>query len=1111
MRLHRVVLVGVLAGCLFAPAQAGAVTYAQNFDTSAAGVTVTSGPGGLTYPLTVKTFDATGKTQSNPNALRRPGDCPNAGANCTTGQHRIEFVFEDAHKARTLSLRAGTVVPYSCFELDCPTMQLVGYNSSGAIVASTPVTSVGEATITRQMTIDAFAYSIKRAVFVVSGDPLTGAARPGDGHQYTAQVDNVTYDVFQGDPPPPPPPPAPTVSLTDPTAGEVFAGTDLAVSGAVNAPAGVANFCALANTTSFPTACDLTGSIRDDGAFSLFRIPGMRPGANRITVFVRDALGRTTSASVDIRVADGAVDFITESIEVTQAVQTEALPARTATRAPIPGLGEVPSSAYDGVPLARGRPTIARLYASASGAGGPVRGATAQLHGYHLVGGDLVEAPGSPLRPLGSPPSLTADPNLAALRAAADGSFNFVLPATWTTLSGLALVGTVAPTAPDALGDCCAANNSFALTQIPFTRTRSLTVYPVAANWTRASDGAEMRTPSNVVPLYDAMRTVFPGDTRIVPLPAIDVSDAANTELAKAEPSAFAIVDGVIAQLTELYGDETSFRGKVQGLIPGIGSGKGPGKIGATGSITASLDFIAHETGHQWGLAHAHAGTSCNDDNGDGAFDGPLSQRGPLLGVGLDPRYWSGGSVGRFRPIAPEKAGVFDATPDAPENIYDFMSYCSNEGIGTTWVSAPYWATSVRELASRGRVDTGFGGPCCFLTGAPDPTVRLRGSSGAERPVLAVSASIRLAGPPHRLLSVEQGSGTVETGPSEGGPLLNVIVKRADGSVISETPTVAEAESARTTGDDDVFASVHVRVPSAPDAARVEIRLGGILLLARDASSTEPRVKLTAPRSGAKIKRKGSFTAKWKASDADGDPLRSRLEYSADGGKSWRGLAVGLSDGKVKLSGADLPQASKGILRVTTADGFHTASDQVKGIRSQGSPPTAVITSPETKKLTIVGDGHLTLTGYGYTDESEPLGPKELLWRSGKRKLGTGATVDAPVYKLGRTVELIARDGKRTGSATLKLKVKKVAPVLTTLDAGKLTATATKVELELASSLPASLKIGGKGVKPLRKKIGTKARSFNVKLRGKKPSYTLKLSLAAAGKRSTTTVEVGRG
>ena len=83
---------------------------------------------------------------------------------------------------------------------------------------------MGYQTITRALTIDAFAYTIRKAVYVVSGDPLTGVRGPSDGYQYTAQLDDLTYNVNEGAEPPPPAPPAgPSVSFTGPGSGSLHA------------------------------------------------------------------------------------------------------------------------------------------------------------------------------------------------------------------------------------------------------------------------------------------------------------------------------------------------------------------------------------------------------------------------------------------------------------------------------------------------------------------------------------------------------------------------------------------------------------------------------------------------------------------------------------------------------------------------------------------------------------------------------------------------------------------------------------------------------------------------------------------------------------------------
>ena len=234
----------------------------------------------------------------------------------------------------------------------------------------------------------------------------------------------------------------------------------------------------------------------------------------------------------------------------------------------------------------------------------------------------------------------------------------------------------------------------------------------------------------------------------------------------------FPIIDRIISRLDEAYGD-LRLSGKIVGLVPGFCSARArPDHRHLV--HRAKLDFVAHEAGHGLGLAHAMSGNGCSDDDGTGRSTVrcrcAADQR-----IGLDPRFWSGGAVGRFMPVGPEKAGVFDATPDAEPEIYDYMSYCSAEGAGgvfpgRTWVASGYWATTARELVSGGRIDTGFSGGCCFLGAAPDPTVRrsIGARRGGNGPIMHVSALLTPGpGGPDMITRAEPDKGAAD--PVAGG------------------------------------------------------------------------------------------------------------------------------------------------------------------------------------------------------------------------------------------------------------------------------------------------------------------------------------------------------
>ena len=1097
--------------------------YILDFDSLAPGAVVNSGPGGMTMPSNPIVFNAGADAYSTPNGLRRAGNCPNATPNCTTGDHRLEILFSAANPASRVSLRVGTVVPYSCFELDCPTIQLVGYRGNGTVAATTARDYQGNPDLKKLLSIDAHEFSIRKAVLVFSGDPLTGARGPGDGNQYTAQLDQLAYRVDEGDPPPPPPPPGPSITIDSPAmGGPAFGSTDVTVSGTLNAPAGLTGFCVEANapTGAIPDDCDSTLGVTSrpgPDAFSRSRIPGMQPGMNFVRAFARDGLGRVATDSVSVFVTDGSVDYLTESIELTQGVQVDELPSPETTTT-FPGLGSTLAADYDGVPLSDDKTTIARVYSAARGAGGPVVGATALLHAYRRTATGFEPLPSSPLRPHFTP-TLIRDPDLAVLRADPQGTFNFVLPSEWTRpRREITLIADTAPASvrPD-VSECCPGNNRFALNEIEFTDTRTVTTYTVPLPFTDGGGLQTLSTPHS--DHLDMQRAVWPGRVNIVSvLPSVDVSDVLD-----AGNTGFDAVEGFIESIGEAYGD-LEVPGKILGLNPTgtICAGIGTTPIGATGCADRSQLLVAHESGHTYGLAHAMRNGACDGN----ALIGARADRQPLNGVGIDPRFWSGGAVGLFQPLAEEKAGVFDATPDASVDIYDYMSYCA---LGSTgWVSSNYWATTVRELAVGGRIDPDGGGDCCFLGGASDPTVsgRKAAASGgdatasARREVLEVGFTYRDYAPfEHEINLVERAVGEPRVDPvTNPDTTVNVVVLGGAGSVISTTPVPLQIESGASLNGlpEQPFAVARVAVPATPGAERVEIRgAGNALLAARNASPAAPKAKLKQPKTGSRIKSKGSFKAGWQLTDPDGDDLTSRLQFSNDGGKSWLTLASSIEGTSVRVPGDSVPRSSKkkGRLRVVVSDGFNTAISERKKISAEGNKPSASIISPTGNSLKVLSDTTLALQGEAFDDQGKLLGGGKLTWTSGKRKLGKGETLDVPVHKLRRTIKLTAADSAgRKGSDTLRVKVKKVAPVLTLLEPGKLGAKARKLKLRVAAAVPSKLKVSGKGLRSKTSKVAPKAKTLKLATKGKpRSSYRLKLKLSAAGKRSQLTLDVARG
>ena len=117
------------------------------------------------------------------------------------------------------------------------------------------------------------------------------------------------------------------------------------------------------------------------------------------------------------------------------------------------------------------------------------------------------------------------------------------------------------------------------------------------------------------------------------------------------------------------------------------------------------------------------------------------------------------------------------------------------------------------------------------------------------------------------------------------------------------------------------------------------------------------------------------------------------------------------------------------------------------------------------------------------------------------------------MYELGRTVKLTAIDyARRHGAATVKLKIVRVAPLLTTLEAGALSSGGRSVKLRVASTLPSTLTVSGKGIERESAEVGTKPETVKVAVdRELLAEYSLKLKLRGDGRTTRQVLTVARG
>ena len=165
----------------------------------------------------------------------------------------------------------------------------------------------------------------------------------------------------------------------------------------------------------------------------------------------------------------------------------------------------------------------------------------------------------------------------------------------------------------------------------------------------------------------------------------------------------------------------------------------------------------------------------------------------------------------------------------------------------------------------------------------------------------------------------------------------------------------------------------HQIVPWQAGTARLVIKEGQTVLLITHVSANAPEVTLLSPNGGELWPPYGEHTVSWTGSDADGDPLRYVLQYSADGGNTWKAVAVNLTGESYALGAGRLAGSETALIRVVASDGVNTGQDQSDGTFTvEPKPPEAMIVYPVDGDVFPPG-GPVLFEGVGTDLEDGPL------------------------------------------------------------------------------------------------------------------------------------------
>jgi hypothetical protein len=287
----------------------------------------------------------------------------------------------------------------------------------------------------------------------------------------------------------------------------------------------------------------------------------------------------------------------------------------------------------------------------------------------------------------------------------------------------------------------------------------------------------------------------------------------------------------------------------------------------------------------------------------------------------------------------------------------------------------------------------------------------------------------------------------------------------------------------------------------------VQIASNGAVLASRGRLARAPRVRILAPRRGARLGRAGTILLRWSATDPEHVALTASVDYSRDGGRSWRTIFIGPNRGRALLPSFYFSASRRARVRVRVNDGFNEAVATSAPFTALGAPPQVSILSP-TPATRLAGDARLSLSGEAFDQQLRRLSGAQLRWFDGPFALGRGATLTAPPLPPGANrIRLVARDrAGHTATKTVVVSVGSAVPGFLQLNIpAHVSRRATALTIGASSAIPASLSVGRATLQ-----LGRARSELHVRIpRGRKP-LLLQMRVTADGHARPFAAEVSR-
>ncbi len=466
------------------------------------------------------------------------------------------------------------------------------------------------------------------------------------------------------------------------------------------------------------------------------------------------------------------------------------------------------------------------------------------------------------------------------------------------------------------------------------------------------------------------------------------------------------------------------------------------------------LSSVAHEIEHL--LGRDHAGGACGASAEKSPFDPwPPDGQGFLNSVGYN---WDTDTT-----IFPDRAG-------GDPKDYDLMTYCGqNSGDDPDkWISVQGWNQLTNTLMdgfTLGQLPAGMaqlsrptdplqGGPLMPGPAAPAPSVASLAASTIAPSQFTSLASLAAAplSPRLRRTPVASSPSPTGAGPLQAKPpILNVrgftgadgfinVTQIAPGNPDQPLPSdpkspyhlIAKDAAGATLADVQMLqaleevGNIYFLSASVPAASvqSIDIVKDGTPVARRTRSANAPAV--TAPVVTPDTIRAGiRYThVEWQATDADNDPLMTKVDYSADGGATWKPVSFGPNASAADLRDWFFAKSATGKVRVRVNDGFNETTVVSDVYAEPGAPPVVQITRPLTETEIKVG-GQVQLVGNAINDEGIPLVGESLKWYVGDTLVGTGEIPVVTDLTVGNhLIRLVGMDAAgRTGNAHVTVRV----------------------------------------------------------------------------------------